>query len=143
MSSTATSHKKKGEHRILRFVVICMGLVLIGGTIFLFATIMHKASQSDAVTPDNTNVQDKENDVAGSRAPCGMVPLDFRGRGRIIALEIEATRVHAVTQPEGAPTAIITINRCSGEVISQQTIVADGAAASANTQTTPPTNEAE
>jgi hypothetical protein len=88
----------------LKFLVISLGLVLIGGTIFLFASIAHKVGKDSSRCTDLTL----------SLAKLG-------ARGQVISVTPQGDNVQiALSMPP--ETHILTLDRCTGTIKQTLTI---------------------
>lgn len=83
-------------------LVFSMGIVLIGGTVFLVALIWQ------AVTNPKT--------TTSAAKPCHSSVVDVRDRGNISQYFLQGNHLFAVVKTVGKPDNILVIDHCTGDV---------------------------
>jgi len=84
----------------LKLLVISLGLVLIGGTIFVFAAIASKAGK----------------EARSASLACADATIHLEGKGKITAIAPQGDIVQVtLTAPAGAQ--VLSVDRCSGKIL--------------------------
>jgi hypothetical protein len=89
----------------LKVLVISLGFVLIGGTVFLFAAIAGKAGH----------------DLKIARA-CPDVTLNLAGKGAVQGITPQGDTVQVTLVTQGQ-TKLLTVDRCTGKLEQTLTVV--------------------
>lgn len=97
--------KDKSSLLPLKMLVISMGLLLIGGTIFLFSVIANKASK----------------DLSPQTACEGGV-IHVGDAGKVISATTDGKTTH-LALAKGDKTTLLTVDNCSQHVLNSITIV--------------------
>ncbi len=110
----AQSPKKDDDHRGLKFIVLSLGVLLIGGTILLFVGIVQKMQKQEKAETDYS------------------LPKDYRDcRDATIALGeeevmedyiIEGRIMHVISSDAGQTMHVRLIDLCGGRQINHMTI---------------------
>jgi len=88
----------------LKLIVISLGFLLIGGTIWVFAAIASKAGKEISHTQH-----------------CADAVVHLEGKGTITAIAPQGDIVQ-ITLATPPKTALITIDRCSGKILQTLTV---------------------
>lgn len=102
----------KENLRPLKTLVISMGFLLIGGTVFLAAVVWKK------VTSDISH--------AAKVPACPGGTLDLKGQGVVTDSRIEGRTMHLLTESKSRILSATLVDMCSGSIISKVTIETDG-----------------
>lgn len=86
----------------LKTLVISMGLLLIGGTMFLAAVVWKKVS-NDAVH-------------ARMQAECPGAQVDLKGRGAVVATEMDKKTLRLTLKSGPGKLEVVSVNLCTGKI---------------------------
>jgi len=101
--------------RALKTVVISLGVLLLLGSALLIGLVVHKLGSRGAGT--QLAVED-----------CEANEIDLRGRGELMDTTLEGGTVRmmfADDDDDADRTTVVTLDSCSGEVLSDLTVLSD------------------
>lgn len=86
-----------------------MGLLLLGGTVLLFALVIKKATQPDGQAAH----------------ACAGGTVDLRGRGMVMESQLEKNTLRLTLEKNPGHTEYLTVDACSGAVTGTLVIESD------------------
>jgi hypothetical protein len=90
----------------LKVLVISLGLILVGGTVFLLATIAGKASK----------------DLPVSECKDATAHLNAKGKNNIGSITVQGDNV-VITMTTESKIEVVTVDRCNGKVLQTLSVV--------------------
>ena len=97
----------KENLRPLKILVFSMGLLLVGGTILLFALVIKKVNQE------------------GKPQACEKKTLELAGRGQLVETQLEGGKLRVMLVAAPGEYEIITLDACRGQELGSLRIKAD------------------